>query len=583
MAKKDKKTRHGIRKLRMQVGEVIFAYYLILIALTAFVIYSSSIDATLKIKQGLIEKHLKLEREQVQESFFFSKDNWENQAETYSEDIDENQEKELAEFLEKYPDVSIDELNFSKLTKGEQEIVSHMAYSTLAYSIATDRFIKLYSRVLYLDIKENDDIFVIFDSKNIEENNATKTLGENFDVSRRMRKLLNETMKSDEEEAAFIVIKALDDDRFYYVGVYPIVHDGKTEGVICLYSDMHTIISNNLGQIMKSCTIITSVLLIVSLFVILIILNKVAIVPLNKLIVSVKNYMNNKNSKETVKELERIKSRNEIGVLADDMALLSKEMDHYTQENIRLAESREKTAAELELASRIQNNALIKEFPENNHYSLYATMTPAMGVGGDFYDFFNIDNDNLALVIADVSGKGIPAAMFMMTALTAIRHYTLMGGTPAKILEEVNEYLVNRGMEDMFVTIWLGVLELSSGKLVTANAGHEFPAIKRREMFGLFEDSHGIFAGGLGGIEYENTEIQLMDGDAIFVYTDGVPEANYNTDMLFGLDRMIEVLNSNPEAAPKELINSMIESIHDFVGDSPQFDDTTMLCIKYRG
>ena len=240
--------------------------------------------------------------------------------------------------------------------------------------------------------------------------------------------------------------------------------------------------------------------------------------------------------------------------------------------------------AELSMATRIQADMLpniFPAFPERDEFEIFASMTPAKEVGGDFYDFFLIDDDHLGLVMADVSGKGVPAALFMMISKILVNNYALLGGSPAKVLEQVNMQICKNNHEEMFVTVWLGVLEISTGKVIAANAGHEYPIIRKADgQFEIYKDKHGFVIGGMENIRYKDYEFTLGKGSTLFLYTDGVPEATRADNELFGKDRMLETLNTYPEVAPKELLNLMKDAVDKFVGEAPQFDDLTMLCVK---
>lgn len=210
-------------------------------------------------------------------------------------------------------------------------------------------------------------------------------------------------------------------------------------------------------------------------------------------------------------------------------------------------------------------------------------MDPAKEVGGDFYDFFFVDDDHLALVIADVSGKGVPAALFMMSSKILINERTMMGGTPAEILDFVNKQICMSNKSCMFVTVWLGILEISTGKLTASNGGHEYPAICVNGKYELLEDVHGMGLGFKKKAKYSNYELMLKKGDSIFVYTDGVAEATDAGNELFGTDRMLEALNTVTDAVPESTLKTVRAAVDEFVKDAPQFDDLTMLCIKYFG
>ena len=242
---------------------------------------------------------------------------------------------------------------------------------------------------------------------------------------------------------------------------------------------------------------------------------------------------------------------------------------------------------ELKLAADIQSSILpmiFPPFPDRTEFDLYASMTPAKEVGGDFYDFFLIDSDHLAMVIADVSGKGIPAALFMMVSKTLIKNQMMSGCDPATALEHVNFQLCERNSSMMFVTVWLAVLEISTGKGMACNAGHEKPGLRRAGGdFELLKYKHGIFIGVSKKAKYQNREFELHPGDCLFVYTDGVPEATNAAENMFGEERLTGTLNQDADAGPEELIRRVHGAVDRFADNSPQFDDITMLCMKYYG
>lgn len=241
---------------------------------------------------------------------------------------------------------------------------------------------------------------------------------------------------------------------------------------------------------------------------------------------------------------------------------------------------------ELEMAAQIQASMLPSDLPaspEREKFDIFASMDPARDIGGDFFDFFMIDDDHLGLVIADVSGKGIPAALFMMVSKTLIKNSALAGLSPARTLEAVNRQICENNQEEMFVTVWLGILELSSGKLVASNAGHEYPVLKTPDgEFTLYKDRHGMVVGGLDGSKYKDYEIVLAPGAKLFVYTDGVPEATNAAGQFFGLERMLDALNSAGDGSSTEILCNVRRTVDTFVGNAEQFDDMTMLCLEYR-
>ena len=254
-------------------------------------------------------------------------------------------------------------------------------------------------------------------------------------------------------------------------------------------------------------------------------------------------------------------------------------------EKQRLERSRLDT--ELSMASSIQADMLpniFPAYPERSEFDIYASMDPAKEVGGDFYDYFFVDDDHLGIVMADVSGKGVPAALFMMISKILVQNYAMAGHSVKETLEAVNHQICTNNREEMFVTVWFGILEISTGRLTAANAGHEYPALRTGEgLFELVKDKHGFVIGGMDGVKYREYELQLMPGARLFLYTDGVPEATNAEKELFGTDRMLEALNADPNAAPEDILKNVRAAVDAFVKDAEQFDDLTMLCVEYKG
>ena len=261
------------------------------------------------------------------------------------------------------------------------------------------------------------------------------------------------------------------------------------------------------------------------------------------------------------------------------------EREQMEQEN--MIKEQERIVKELSTARQIQKSVLphiFPPFPDRAEIDLFATMDPAKDVGGDFYDFYFIDEDHLCLVIADVSGKGIPAALFMMLSKRILEDLARQERTPSTILEKANDLLCDNNQAEMFVTVWLGILEISTGKLTAANAGHEFPAIcEKGGSFELYKDKHGFVVGGMEGVHYKGYDLQLNPGDKLFVYTDGVPEATDGSGEMFGTDRMITALRSCTDNTPEEILQGVKSAVDSFVGDAEQFDDLTMMCLEYKG
>ncbi len=286
-------------------------------------------------------------------------------------------------------------------------------------------------------------------------------------------------------------------------------------------------------------------------------------------------------------ELGEISSFEELQKLARSIDTMETDMVSYIDNLTTATAEKERIGAELDLASTIQENSIpnmFPAFPDRKDFDIYAAMTPAKAVGGDFYNFFLIDDEHLAMTIGDVSGKGIPAALFMMVTNILLRDRTQMGGGPGEILSSVNDSLCARNVADMFVTVWLGILDLSTGTLKAASAGHEYPVLCRAGGdFQLYRDRHGLVLGGMEGVRYKEYELQLQPGDKLFIYTDGIPEATDADGAMFGKERMISALNEDAFAAPEQILKNVRRAVDGFVKDAEQFDDLTMLCAEYRG
>ena len=284
----------------------------------------------------------------------------------------------------------------------------------------------------------------------------------------------------------------------------------------------------------------------------------------------------------------KIHTGDEIEHLSIIMSDMENSIREHEEEVIRLTAENERAHTELDLAARIQMNmlhTLFPPFPDRDDFDIYASMDPAKEIGGDFYDFFFIDDTHLCLVMADVAGKGIPAALFMMASMIIIGNTAVASEDydPGEILEAANDMIYMHNSEDMFVTVWLGILDLATGLIKAANAGHEYPAVMHANGdFEILKDKHGFVLGTMENMKYKSYDLQLEPGSKLFLYTDGVPEATNEDEELFGTDRLIEVLNSVKNDTPDEILRSVKRATDLFVGKAPQFDDLTMLCLEFK-
>ncbi|MBQ9009621.1 MAG: SpoIIE family protein phosphatase [Clostridia bacterium] len=294
------------------------------------------------------------------------------------------------------------------------------------------------------------------------------------------------------------------------------------------------------------------------------------------------------SGKQFVFEMEDVyRTGDEIEVLAKTFGQLSNQTQEFIHRILTMTAEKERVSTELSIATTIQANMLpsvFPPFPDRHEFDLYASMHPAIEVGGDFYDFVMVDDDHLGLVIADVSDKGVPAALFMMSSKIIINYRLQLGGSPAEILKAANEQLCRNNKHLMFVTVWLGILELSTGKLICSNAGHEFPILRDPSgAFQVFRDKHSMPLGARLKTKFQDYELQLAPGSAVFVYTDGVPEAANAEGTFYGMERLTNTLNRLAVKRPAEILQGVKEDITAFVDGASQFDDMTMLCVEYCG
>ena len=280
-----------------------------------------------------------------------------------------------------------------------------------------------------------------------------------------------------------------------------------------------------------------------------------------------------------------LKTGDEIEMLSDSVNYMLEKLEDYIDNLSRITAEKERIGAELDIATRIQASILpciFPAFPERKEFNIFAAMTPAKEVGGDFYDFFMIDERHLAIVVADVSGKGVPAALFMVIGKTLIKDHSQNGKALGDVFADVNNLLCESNSEDLFITAFEGVLDLVTGEFNYVNAGHEMPFLLQNGRFEAVRIKPCFVLAGMEDMQYKAGSIMMQPGDKIFQYTDGVTEATNPENELFGMERLSDSLNRVKDKEPKDIITSVKQDIDAFVGNAPQFDDITMLCLDYR-
>ncbi len=281
-----------------------------------------------------------------------------------------------------------------------------------------------------------------------------------------------------------------------------------------------------------------------------------------------------------------IKTGDEIESLSESFNFMLAELENYIANLSRVTAEKERIGAELDIAKHIQASMLpciFPAFPERKEFDIYATMDPAKEVGGDFYDFFMVDERHLAIVMADVSGKGVPAALFMVIGKTLIKDHTTPDRDLGKVFTAVNNLLCEANSEGLFITAFEGVLDLVTGEFSFVNAGHEMPFIsKAGGDFEPYKIRPGFVLAGMEDMKYRAGSMTIEPGDKIFQYTDGVTEATNLQNELYGMNRLGAILNKVKDGTPNDILPAVKTDIDEFVGKADQFDDITMLCLEYK-
>ena len=318
------------------------------------------------------------------------------------------------------------------------------------------------------------------------------------------------------------------------------------------------------------------------------IINRLIVKPINSLAAAASSFVSDQKSDDEASAISQlnIRTSDEIQNLSESIKRMELDINQYIGDLESVTAEKERIGAELDIAKHIQASMLpciFPAFPERKEIDIYATMDPAKEVGGDFYDFFMVDERHLAIVMADVSGKGVPAALFMVIGKTLIKDHTTPGRDLGKVFTEVNNLLCEANSEEMFITAFEGVLDLVTGEFVYVNAGHEMPFIcKAGGNFEPYKIRAAFVLAGMEDMKYRAGSMMIEPGDKIFQYTDGVTEATNIRNELYGMERLGAILNSVKDGKPDEILPAVKADIDGFVGEAPQFDDITMLCLEYK-
>ena len=382
--------------------------------------------------------------------------------------------------------------------------------------------------------------------------------------------------------------------------------NGEMIGVALVDISMNEIMADA-GVFLRTLILVIAIAGLIMALLILLLVNRSIVRPINQVAKAALQYVSDRRTSEgrgattgvrrTTADSEsgersaisqlNIHTGDEIQALSEAIKTMELEINEYIQDLTSVTAEKERIGAELNVATQIQADMLPRifpAFPERTEFDIYAIMNPAKEVGGDFYDFFLVDDDHLAVVIADVSGKGVPAALFMVIAKTLIKNHAQNKDCPGEVFTQTNEQLCEGNDAGLFVTAWMGILEISTGKFTYVNAGHNPPLLRHADgSFEWLKSRPGFVLAGMEGLRYRENVMELAQGDTLYLYTDGVTEATNGAQELFGDDRLQNALNEQPDLPVDDLLHKIKNDIDSFVGEAEQFDDITMLGLKYHG
>ena len=443
--------------------------------------------------------------------------------------------------------------------------------------------------VVCVDSSDYGSIKIVFDAVNAERTDHDYTLAgfevtdEEIGIEEKYKTMFRQLYEKKEESS--VLVEDVDAPWIlaHITAAVPIKDDaGNVSGLVAVMLEMRHLNHYRVSYL-KAVALETAGLAVLTAVIAFFYTRRRYIRPVKKIIKETRRFAAENTMAEGVGDVGSI---NEYVELANSVDAMEVDISNYIDHITHITAEKERADAELGVAKTIQTNAVpnsFPAFPERADFDIFASMTSAKEVGGDFYNFFLIDDDHLAIMIGDVSGKGVPAALFMMQTNILLTDRARSGGTPAEILRDVNNIVCQQNQVSMFVTVWLGIIELSTGRMTAASAGHDDPAVYRKGgAFELIGGEHGLFIGAFEDIEYENFEIHLGEGDKVFIYTDGVHEAVNDNDEMFTVDRMLRSLNEAGTQSPERILEHVKSSVAGFVGDVAQFDDLTMLCFELK-
>ena len=466
---------------------------------------------------------------------------------------------------------------------GKEQVDAYNAWVTIAKFIVGFGNICNNMESAYVVIPTEEDLIYLWDSK-LRENNEIIPF-EHFPYTGNEKEHIMAVMSGEREMDFFTA--TLEDGEKIGTFLTPVFNQNTEVCAVAAVDISISMITSMCFKLLCNIGIAIFLIMLISITIYHYVVRKQIIAPIVTLTDAADGLVRNLREEGCKPFSVNVHTGDEIDVLARSFEQMDEKLLEYIRENAAITAEKERIGTELALASRIQEDMLpstFPPFPDRSEIDLYATMKPAKDVGGDFYYFFKISENVVGLVMADVSGKGIPAALFMMMSKIMVQNFALTLGGPGEVLQKVNDQICTNQVEEMFVTVWLGFLDLRTGLLTAANAGHEYPILMAPGgEFELLKDKHGLVVGGMEGYPYQEYQLKLEAGSRLFLYTDGPPEATDTENRMFGIERTLKSLNEVKNGTPREVLDHVTKSVADFVGSAPQFDDTTMLCLDYRG
>lgn len=439
---------------------------------------------------------------------------------------------------------------------------------------------KINAKYFYVVVPEEDVMVYIWDTG---EESGVCELGESDAYYGDGDRMMHAAFKKD---AAKEILITNNEEYGYLASAYVAILDSNANPVALSSVDVSMdMINHHIRLFILAALLVTLFVLVLSCICYYFYIRKTVLVPTNTLKNATVHLMENK-----LEDLQNfhvdIRSGDEFESLAASFTYMAHQLSNYVKNLSMVTAEKERIGAELDIAKHIQASMLpciFPAFPDRKEFNIYASMDPAKEVGGDFYDFFMVDERHLAIVMADVSGKGVPAALFMVIGKTLIKDHTTPDNDLGHVFSTVNNMLCEANSEGLFITAFEGVLDLATGEFNFVNAGHEMPFVcKANGDFEAYKIRPGFVLAGMEDMKYRAGSMMLDVGDKIFQYTDGVTEATNASNELYGMDRLGAVLNKVKSAAPDEILSAVKKDIDAFVGDAPQFDDITMLCLEYK-